>query len=192
MDPFIQNGPLIPIFKSVRGSLYSGRFMDRYMQIGPWIPICRSVRGSLSSGRSTDPYINVWIWLIISFGVDMTHSTFTIPPPPITINMSHMIWLFIISPMEMAILHVKLVWLLDALWRPLFLVIKSSWSLLGTSSKYDSGRLEQYMKNLRNFHKIYAFRPEVYLELFQVQIRTALYRTVLRTFVIQWLTKIKR
>ena len=99
---------------------------------------------------------------------------FHYPPPPITINMSHMIWLFIISPMEMAILRVKLVWLLDALWRPLFLVIKSSWSLLGTSSKYDSGRLEQYMKNLRNFHKIYAFRPEVYLELFQVQIRTAL------------------
>ena len=89
--------------------------------------------------------------------------------------MSHLIWLFIISRTEMAILHVKLVWLLDALWRPLFLVIKSSWSLLGTSSKYDSGRLEQYMKNLRNFHKIYAFRPEVYLELFQVQIRTALY-----------------
>ena len=56
-----------------------------------------------------------------------------------------------------------------------FLVIKSSWSLLGTSSKYDSGRLEQYMKNLRNFHKKYAFRPEIYLELFQVQIRTTLY-----------------
>ena len=55
-----------------------------------------------------------------------------------------------------------------------FLVIKSSWSLLGTSSKYDSGRLEQYMKNLRNFHKKYAFRPEIYLELFQVQIRTTL------------------
>ena len=55
-----------------------------------------------------------------------------------------------------------------------FLAIKSSWSLLGSTSKYDSGRLEQYMKNLRNFHKIYAFRPEVYLELFQVQIRTTL------------------
>ena len=64
--------------------------------------------------------------------------------------------------------------LLDALWRPLFFVIKSSWSLLGTSSKYDSGRLEQYMKNLRNFPKKYAFRPEIYLELFQVQIRTTL------------------
>ena len=173
MDPFIQNGPLIPIFKSVRGSLYSGRFMDRYMQIGPWIPICRSVRGSLSSGRSTDPYINVWIWLIISFRSQ--YDSFHFHNPPIIINMSHLIWLFIISRTEMAILHVKLVWLLDALWRPLFLVIKSSWSLLGTSSKYDSGRLEQYMKNLRNFHKIYAFRPEVYLELFQVQIRTALY-----------------
>ena len=143
------------------------------MQIGPWIPICRSVRGSLSFGRSTDPYINVWIWLIISFRSQ--YDSFHFHNPPIIINMSHLIWLFIISCTEMAILHVKLVWLLDALWRPLFLVIKSSWSLLGTSSKYDSGRLEQYMKSLRNFHKIYAFRPEVYLELFQVQIRTALY-----------------
>ena len=25
------------------------------------------------------------------------------------------------------------------------------------TSKYDSGRLQQYMKNLRNLHKIYAF-----------------------------------
>ena len=50
-----------------------------------------------------------------------------------------------------------------------------SGSLLGSTSKYDSGRLEQYMKNLRNFFKIYAFRPEVYLEVFQVQIRTTLY-----------------
>ena len=56
-----------------------------------------------------------------------------------------------------------------------FLVNKSSWSLLGSTSKYDSGRLEQYMKNLRNFHKKYAFRPEIYLEVFQVQIRTTLY-----------------
>ena len=54
------------------------------------------------------------------------------------------------------------------------LVIKSSRSLLGTSSKKRLGRLEQYMKNLRNFFKIYAFRPEVYLEVFQVQIRTTL------------------
>ena len=30
---------------------------------------------------------------------------------PIIINMSHIIWLFVISPMEMAILHVKLNWL---------------------------------------------------------------------------------
>ena len=29
----------------------------------------------------------------------------------IIINMSHIIWLFVISPMEMAILHVKLIWL---------------------------------------------------------------------------------
>ena len=101
----------------------------------------------------------------------------------------------------MAILHVKLVWLLDALWRPLFLVNKSSWSLLGTSSKYDSGRLEQYMKNLRNFRKIYAFRPEVYLELFQVQIRTALYLFFPISFKIEiselrvdasWLTNLKQ
>ena len=69
----------------------------------------------------------------------------------------------------------KIIRLLDALWRPLFLVKKSSRSLLGSTSKYDSGRLEQYMKNLRNFFKIYAFRPEVYLEVFQVQIRTTLY-----------------
>ena len=114
-----------------------------------------------------------WLWLIISFR--SRYDSFHFHNPPIIINMSHLIWLFIISRTEMAILHVKLVWLLDALWRPLFLVIKSSWSLLGTSSKYDSGRLEQYIKSLRNFHKIYAFRPEVYLELFQVQIRTALY-----------------
>ena len=69
----------------------------------------------------------------------------------------------------------KIIRLLGALWRPLFLVKKSSRSLLGSTSKYDSGRLEQYMKNLRNFFKIYAFRPEVYLEVFQVQIRTTLY-----------------
>ena len=42
------------------------------------------------------------------------------------------------------------------------------------NSKYDSGRLKQYTKNPRNFHKISAFRPEVYLEVFQVQIRTTL------------------
>ena len=59
-----------------------------------------------------------------------------------------------------------------------FLVIKSSWSLLGSTSKYDSGRLEQYIKNLRNFLKKYAFRPEIYLEVFQVQIRTTLYRSI--------------
>ena len=74
----------------------------------------------------------------------------------------------------MAILRVKLDWLLDALWRPLFLVIESSWSQLGTSSKMDSGRLKLYTKSLRNFNKIYAFRPEPNLELFQVQIRTDL------------------
>ena len=39
----------------------------------------------------------------------------------------------------------------------------------------DSGRLELDTKSLRNFHKIYAFRPEPNLELFQVQIRTDLY-----------------
>ena len=56
----------------------------------------------------------------------------------------------------MAILRVKLDWLLDALWRPLFLVIESSWSQLGTSSKMDSGRLKLYTKSLRNFNKKYA------------------------------------
>ena len=69
----------------------------------------------------------------------------------------------------------KIIRLLDALWRPLFLVTKSSWSQLGTSSKLDSGRLEHITKNLRNFVKKYAFRPEPNLELFQVQIRTDLY-----------------
>ena len=39
----------------------------------------------------------------------------------------------------------------------------------------DSGRLELDTKSLRNFNKIYAFRPEPNLELFQVQIRTDLY-----------------
>ena len=65
-----------------------------------------------------------------------------------------------------------------------FLVIKSSWSLLGSTSKYDSGRLEQYIKNLRNFLKKYAFRPEIYLEVFQVQIRTTLYSHFLNRLVI--------
>ena len=37
------------------------------------------------------------------------------------------------------------------------------------------------MKNLRNFFKIYAFRPEVYLEVFQVQIRTTLYMKRLKS-----------
>ena len=203
MDAFIQIGPWTPILKSVRETLYSGRSMDLYMQIGPWIPILRSVRGSLHSGRSanhyilTGPWISVftevrgslyfesvhgslysklldsfWIWLIISFW--SRYDSFHFHYPPIIINMSHIIWLFIISPMEMAILRVKLVWLLDALWRPLFLVIESSWSQLGTSSKMDSGRLKLYTKSLRNFNKIYAFRPEPNLELFQVQIRTDL------------------
>ena len=65
--------------------------------------------------------------------------------------------------------------LLDALWRPLFLATKSSWSQLGTSSKLDSGRLKLNTKSLRNLTKKYAFRPEPNLELFQVQIRTDLY-----------------
>ena len=132
--------------------------MNPYIKIGPWIPKLRSVRA---------------IWLIISFW--SRNDSFHFHYSPIIINMSHIIWLFIISPMEMAILRVKLVWLLDALWRPLFLVIESSWSQLGTSSKMDSGRLKLYTKSLRNFNKIYAFRPEPNLELFQVQIRTDLY-----------------
>ena len=121
-----------------------------------------------------NPYIMILaIWLILSFW--SRNDSFHFHYSPIIINMSHIIWLFIISPMEMAILHVKLDWLLDALWRPLFLVIESSWSQLGTSSKMDSGRLKLYTKSLRNFNKIYAFRPEPNLELFQVQIRTDLY-----------------
>ena len=68
----------------------------------------------------------------------------------------------------------KFIQLLDALWRPLFLVIKPSWSQLGTSSKLDSGRLKLSSKSLCNLNKKYAFRPEPNLELFQVQIRTDL------------------
>ena len=62
------------------------------------------------------------------------------------------------------------------------IVLISTWNLFQVRIVlYDSGRLIQYLRNLRNFNKIYAFCSESYLELFQVQIGTAPY-----TF--KWLT----
>ena len=57
------------------------------------------------------------------------------------------------------------------LGRPLTSFILSDQIVFISSWKYlcDLGRLEQYMQHLRNFC------PDVYLEDFQVQIRTALY-----------------
>ena len=46
-DPYIQSGPSIPIFWAVRWSLYSERFVVLFNKSGPWISIFRSVRGSL-------------------------------------------------------------------------------------------------------------------------------------------------
>ena len=56
------------------------------------------------------------------------------------------------------------------------IVLISTWNLFQVRIVlYDSGRLIQYPRNLRNFNKIYAFCSESYLELFQVQIGTAPY-----------------
>ena len=71
---YIQSGPWFPIFRSVSGSLYSGRSKDPYIQSGPSIPISepsvdpfirsglwfsliRAVHGSLYLDRSVDPFI---------------------------------------------------------------------------------------------------------------------------------------
>ena len=145
MNPYIKSGPWIPIlrsvrgslysgrskgpiFKSVRGFLYSGRSMDLYMHIGPWIPILRSVRGSLSSGRSANPFIQNGPWIPICGSIrgflssDRSADPYIlsgpwIPHKPLFVLLAFMHW---ISGLPLW----KFNRLLDALWRPSFLLKK--------------------------------------------------------------------